>query len=116
MSSEAETQQPPQPAADVESPSSPAAAATAGDKKVIGKPVNKTVALWPTVFVPSKECILFHASALQGLLYIYINRFYGERVATVWSRYSDTNLILLLYPRDYMSSFLYGVVSLFHTY
>jgi len=38
MSSEAETQQqPPQPAADVESPSSPAAAATAGDKKVIGK-------------------------------------------------------------------------------
>lgn len=37
MSSEAETQQPPQPAADAESPSSPAAAASAGDKKVIGK-------------------------------------------------------------------------------
>lgn len=37
MSSEAETQQPPQPADDVESPSSPAAASSAGDKKVIGK-------------------------------------------------------------------------------
>lgn len=38
MSSEAETQQAaPQPAADVESPSSPVAAASAGDKKVIGK-------------------------------------------------------------------------------
>lgn len=37
MSSEAETQQPPQPADDVESPSSPEAAASAGDKKVIGK-------------------------------------------------------------------------------
>lgn len=37
--------------------------------------------------------------------YIYINRFYGERVATVWSRYSDTNLMLLLYPRDHMSIF-----------
>lgn len=38
MSSEAETQQQaPQPAADAESPSSPAAAASAGDKKVIGK-------------------------------------------------------------------------------
>ena len=37
MSSEAETQQPPQPADDAESPSSPAAAASAGDKKVIGK-------------------------------------------------------------------------------
>lgn len=37
MSSEAETQQPPQPAADAESPSSPAAAAIAGDKKVIGE-------------------------------------------------------------------------------
>lgn len=37
MSSEAETQQAPQPAADEEGPSSPAAAASAGDKKVIGK-------------------------------------------------------------------------------
>lgn len=38
MSSEAETQPPPaEPAADAESPSSPAAAASAGDKKVIGK-------------------------------------------------------------------------------
>lgn len=37
MSSEAETQQAPQPAADAESPSSPAAAASAVDKKVIGK-------------------------------------------------------------------------------
>lgn len=37
MSSEAETQQAPQPAVDEEGPSSPAAAASAGDKKVIGK-------------------------------------------------------------------------------
>uniref|UniRef100_A0A4W4GRC8 Y box binding protein 1 n=1 Tax=Electrophorus electricus TaxID=8005 RepID=A0A4W4GRC8_ELEEL len=43
MSSEAETQQPPQPAADAESPSSPAAAATAGDKKVIATKVLGTV-------------------------------------------------------------------------
>uniref|UniRef100_A0A3B5L3W7 Y box binding protein 1 n=1 Tax=Xiphophorus couchianus TaxID=32473 RepID=A0A3B5L3W7_9TELE len=44
MSSEAETQQqPPQPAADVESPSSPAAAASAGDKKVIATKVLGTV-------------------------------------------------------------------------
>lgn len=43
MSSEAETQQPPQPADDVESPSSPAAAATAGDKKVIGEPSVSTL-------------------------------------------------------------------------
>lgn len=46
MSSEAETQQPPQPAADVESPSSPAEAATAGDnKKVIGKAFSETSVL-----------------------------------------------------------------------
>lgn len=43
MSSEAETQQPPQPAADAESPSSPAAAATAGDKKVIGELASLSV-------------------------------------------------------------------------
>ncbi|XP_044066433.1 Y-box-binding protein 1 isoform X7 [Siniperca chuatsi] len=43
MSSEAETQQPPQPAADAESPSSPAAAASAGDKKVIATKVLGTV-------------------------------------------------------------------------
>uniref|UniRef100_A0AAR2JXM7 CSD domain-containing protein n=1 Tax=Pygocentrus nattereri TaxID=42514 RepID=A0AAR2JXM7_PYGNA len=43
MSSEAETQQPPQPAADAESPSNPAAAATAGDKKVIATKVLGTV-------------------------------------------------------------------------
>uniref|UniRef100_A0A671R1C2 Nuclease-sensitive element-binding protein 1-like n=1 Tax=Sinocyclocheilus anshuiensis TaxID=1608454 RepID=A0A671R1C2_9TELE len=43
MSSEAETQQPPQPAADTESPSSPTAAATAEDKKVIATKVLGTV-------------------------------------------------------------------------
>uniref|UniRef100_A0AAY4BAX1 Uncharacterized protein n=1 Tax=Denticeps clupeoides TaxID=299321 RepID=A0AAY4BAX1_9TELE len=43
MSSEAETQQPPQPAADAERPSSPAAAATVGDKKVIATKVLGTV-------------------------------------------------------------------------
>uniref|UniRef100_A0A7N8YR51 Y box binding protein 1 n=1 Tax=Mastacembelus armatus TaxID=205130 RepID=A0A7N8YR51_9TELE len=44
MSSEAETQQqPPQPAADTERPSSPAAAASAGDKKVIATKVLGTV-------------------------------------------------------------------------
>uniref|UniRef100_A0A3P8WU98 Y box binding protein 1 n=1 Tax=Cynoglossus semilaevis TaxID=244447 RepID=A0A3P8WU98_CYNSE len=43
MSSEAETQQAPQPAADAESPSSPAAAASAVDKKVIATKVLGTV-------------------------------------------------------------------------
>lgn len=57
MSSEAETQQPPQPAADVESPSSPADAATAGDKKVIGKPFSETSVLLVWGFVYSKEYI-----------------------------------------------------------
>lgn len=43
MSSEAETQQAPQPAADEEGPSSPAAAASAGDKKVIGKELETSL-------------------------------------------------------------------------
>lgn len=43
MSSEAETQQAPQPAVDEEEPSSPAAAASAGDKKVIGKELETSL-------------------------------------------------------------------------
>jgi len=44
MSSEAETQQPPDAPADEESPSSPAAEASAADKKVIGEaPGNELV-------------------------------------------------------------------------
>uniref|UniRef100_A0A8C5N886 Y box binding protein 1 n=1 Tax=Gouania willdenowi TaxID=441366 RepID=A0A8C5N886_GOUWI len=43
MSSEAETQQPPQSDGDAESPSSPATAASAGDKKVIATKVLGTV-------------------------------------------------------------------------
>uniref|UniRef100_A0AAZ3NNZ8 Uncharacterized protein n=1 Tax=Oncorhynchus tshawytscha TaxID=74940 RepID=A0AAZ3NNZ8_ONCTS len=43
MSSEAETQQPPEPAVDSESPPSPPATASAGDKKVIATKVLGTV-------------------------------------------------------------------------
>ncbi|TRY99468.1 hypothetical protein DNTS_023003 [Danionella cerebrum] len=53
MSSEAETQ-PPQPAADAESPSSPAASATAGDKKVIGKASESVRECLPGLFPPTQ--------------------------------------------------------------
>uniref|UniRef100_A0A4W5N161 Y box binding protein 1 n=1 Tax=Hucho hucho TaxID=62062 RepID=A0A4W5N161_9TELE len=67
MSSEAETQQPPEPAVDSESPPSPPATASAGDKKVIGNvKLNVTNRHLPsTTRNDTKEDVFVHQTAIK---------------------------------------------------